>query len=266
MDNIYKARRDIIHVCKRIYDRGYVASNDGNVSVRLSENRVLITPTGRSKGFLTESDLIIVDMEGKVVSGKARPSSESKIHTVLYKVRPDVKGVVHAHPVTATGFAVAGIALMHCVLPEIVLTVGQVPIAEYGTPSTMELPEAVIKLIHEHDAFLLENHGALTLGPDVISAYHKMESVEHFAQISLVARMLGGERVLSETRVKQLIELRRNMGIAGRNPLEVFGSEVCESPADGKQCTLSGVCATANGEMERLTEMITKKVMAELKT
>ncbi|RKY58435.1 MAG: class II aldolase/adducin family protein, partial [Candidatus Latescibacterota bacterium] len=137
---IYQLRRDIIHVCQRMYQRGYVAANDGNVSARVSEDRILITPSGMSKGFIREDQLILCDMEGKVISGNLKPSSELPMHLMVYRERPDVNAVVHAHPVVATGFAVAGIPLAQCVLPEVVLTVGAVPVAEYGTPSTEEVP------------------------------------------------------------------------------------------------------------------------------
>lgn len=220
---IYKLRRDIIHVCQRMYRRGYVAANDGNVSARVSDDRILITPSGMSKGFLEEDQLVLCDMEGKVISGSLKPSSELPMHLMAYRERPDVNAVVHAHPVVATGFAVAGIPLAQCVLPEVVLTVGAVPVAEYGTPSTEEVPESIKKYIQNYDAFLLANHGALTVGPDVITAYHRMETVEHFAQITLVARQLGRVNVLSDEQVQKLMQVREKLGIKGRNPLSCRG-------------------------------------------
>lgn len=217
--DVGRARADIIHVCRRIYDRGFVASNNGNVSARLTDDRVLITPTGRSKGFLDEDDLIVIDFDGHVLEGDAKPSYEYQMHTELYRGRADVHGMAHAHPVTATGFAVAGIPLTNPVLPEIIVTLGQIPIAEYGCPSTVELPEKILALADRHDAFLLENHGVLTLGPTVIDAYHRLEAVEHFARISLVARLLGGERPLPPERVQEFVALRGFYGVEGRNPL-----------------------------------------------
>jgi L-fuculose-phosphate aldolase len=219
--NLDSVRADVIHVCRRIYERGYVASNDGNVSARLPDGRVVITPTGRSKGFLREEDLIVIDMDGNVLEGQARPSSEYQMHTELYRARPDVHGITHAHPVTATGFAVAGIPLTATVLPEIIVTLGQIPIAEYGCPGTPELPAKILPLAEQHDAFLMENHGVLTLGPTVLDAYHRLEAVEHFAQISLVARLLGGERSLPAERVQEFVKMRGFYGLKGKNPLDL---------------------------------------------
>ena len=198
---------DVIHVGKRMYDRGYVASNDGNLSVRLSEDRLLITMTGVSKGFLTPEKLIVVDYDGRVVSGSYAPSSEMKMHLMVYRERPDVHAVAHAHPPTATGFAVAGVNLPDTLLPEVIVSLGFVPIAPYGTPGTMELVESLRQYVRDYDAVLLENHGALTLGPDVVAAYHKMETMEHCARIALVARMLGRVNTIDEERVDKLHHL-----------------------------------------------------------
>ncbi|OPX25759.1 MAG: hypothetical protein B1H02_00590 [Candidatus Latescibacteria bacterium 4484_107] len=270
MNSIYQLRRDIIGVCKRIYARGYVASNDGNVSVRISEDRVLTTPTGMSKGFLTEEQLILCDMEGNKVSGELRPSSEVKMHIMVYREREDINAVVHAHPVTATGFAVAGIPLAQCVLPEVVITLGEIPIAEYGTPSTEEIPNSIRKYIQDYDAFLLENHGALTIGPDVVNAYHKMETLEHFAQITLVARQLGKVNVLSDENVQRLMEVREQLGVKGRNPMVCrLCTENCPNRASGgDQSTETTPTAQAvlPGTDEQLVKSITERVMATLKS
>lgn len=198
---------DVIHVGKRMYERGYVASNDGNLSVRLSEDRLLITMTGVSKGFLTPEKLVIVDYDGRVISGDYAPSSEMKMHLMVYRERPDVHAVAHAHPPTATGFAVAGENLPDTLLPEVIVSLGFVPIAPYGTPGTMELVESLRQYVREYDAVLLENHGALTLGPDIVAAYHKMETMEHCARIALVARMLGRVNTIDEERVNKLHQL-----------------------------------------------------------
>ncbi len=198
---------DVIHVGKRMYDRGYVASNDGNLSVRLSEDRLLITMSGVSKGFLDRDKFVIVDYDGAVISGKHDPSSEMKMHLMVYRERPDVHAVAHAHPPAATGFSVAGLHLPDALLPEVIVSLGFVPIAPYGTPGTMELVESLRGFVRNHDAVLLENHGALTLGPDIISAYHKMETMEHCAQITLVARMLGQVNSIGQENVDKLHRL-----------------------------------------------------------
>jgi L-fuculose-phosphate aldolase len=193
-------RADIVEVGRRMYARGYTASNDGNISVRLGTDRLLMTPKSVCKGFMTPDMMCITDLEGRKLQGDRDPSSEMLMHLEVYRQRPDVQAVVHAHPPTATGFAVAGIPLDRAVLAEVLTTLGSIPIAAYATPSTKELPDAVRKYIKAHDGMLLANHGALTVGADLFGAYYKMETIEHFAKISLVARMLGRENLLSRPR------------------------------------------------------------------
>jgi L-fuculose-phosphate aldolase len=212
-------RDAIVEVGRRLYARGYTASNDGNISVRLDRGRLLMTPKSVCKGFMSPEMMCITDLDGKKLAGERDPSSEMQMHLEVYRQRPDANAVVHAHPPIATGFAVAGIPLDRAVLAEVVTTLGSVPIAEYATPSTKELPEAVRKYVKAHDGMLLANHGALTLGTDLFSAYYKMETIEHFAKISLVARLLGGERLLSRQEVERLQGLRGMYGIAAPAPI-----------------------------------------------
>jgi L-fuculose-phosphate aldolase len=216
---IESLRADIVEVGRRMYARGYTASNDGNISVRIGEDRLLMTPKSVCKGFMTPDMMCITDLAGKKISGDRDPSSEMLMHLEVYRQRPDVNAVVHAHPPTATGFAVAGIPLDRAVLAEVLTTLGSIPLAEYATPSTKELPEAVRKYIKAHDGMLLANHGALTVGGDLFSAYYKMETVEHFAKISLVARLLGGENLISREEVMRLQELRGTYGIKAPAPI-----------------------------------------------
>jgi len=218
-------RADIVEVGRRLYARGYTASNDGNISVRLDAGRLLMTPKSVCKGFMSSEMMCITDLDGKKLAGERDPSSEMQMHLEVYRQRPDAKAVVHAHPPIATGFAVAGIPLDRAVLAEVVTTLGSVPIAEYATPSTKELPEAVRKYVKAHDGMLLANHGALTLGADLFAAYYKMETIEHFAKISLVARMLGGENLLSRKEVDRLQGLRGLYGIASPAPICPPGPE-----------------------------------------
>ena len=220
-----QTRAEIVEAGRRMYARGYVASNDGNISARLDESRILTTPKSVSKGFMTPDMMVIVDYEGTKLSGDRDASSELPMHLEIYRNRPDVNAVVHAHPPIATGFAVAGIPLTRAVLAEVVTTLGSIPIAEYGTPSTAELPAAVRKYIKAHDGMLLANHGAVTCGPNVMAAYYKMETIEHFAKISLVARLLGGENLISRDEVERLQGLRGMYGIAAPAPL-------CTDPAE----------------------------------
>jgi len=212
-------RADIVEVGRRLYARAYTASNDGNISVRLGDDRLLMTPKSVCKGFMTPDMMCITDLDGRKLQGDRDPSSEMLMHLEVYRQRPDVRAVVHAHPPTATGFAVAGIALDRAVLAEVLTTLGSIPIAEYATPSTSELPEAVRKYIKAHDGMLLANHGALTVGPDVMAAYYKMETIEHFAHISLVARMLGRENLIAREEVQRLQGLRTTYGIKAPAPI-----------------------------------------------
>jgi L-fuculose-phosphate aldolase len=237
-------RADIVEVGRRLYARAYVASNDGNISVRLDDRRLITTPKGVSKGFMSPDMMVITDYDGKKLVGDRDPSSELPMHLEIYRSRPDVNAVVHAHPPLATGFAVAGIPLTRAVLAEVVTTLGSVPIAEYGTPSTSELPDAVRKYIKAHDGLLLANHGAVTCCRSVMSAYYKMETIEHFAKISLVARLLGREHLLSREEVDRLQGLRGMYGIAApaaicTDPRQATAEEatcqVLEAPASATE-------------------------------
>src|SRR5262245_11690092 len=212
-------RADIVEVGRRMYARGYTASNDGNISVRLGLDRLLMTPKSVCKGFMTPDMMCITDLDGRKIQGDRDPSSEMLMHLEVYRQRADVQAVVHAHPPTATGFAVAGIPLDRAVLAEVLTTLGSIPIAEYATPSTKELPEAVRKYSKAHDGMLLANHGALTVGADLFAAYYKMETVEHFAKISLVARLLGRENLIAREEVLRLQELRGAYGITAPAPI-----------------------------------------------
>ena len=220
-------RAEIVEAGRRLYARGYVASNDGNISARLDESRLITTPKSVSKGFMTPDMMVVVDYDGRKLSGERDPSSELPMHLEIYRNRADVNAVVHAHPPMATGFAVAGIPLTRAVLAEVVTTLGSIPIAEYGTPSTAELPAAVRKYIKAHDGLLLANHGAVTCCRTVTTAYYKMETIEHFAKISLVARLLGREHLISREEVERLQSLRGMYGIAAPAPL-------CDGPAEGE--------------------------------
>ena len=234
-------RADIVEVGRRMYARGYTASNDGNISVRLGADRLLMTPKSVCKGFMTPDMMCITDLDGRKLQGDRDPSSEMLMHLEVYRQRPDVQAVVHAHPPTATGFAVAGIPLDRAVLAEVVTTLGSIPIAEYATPSTSELPDAVRKYIKAHDGMLLANHGALTAGSDLFSAYYKMETIEHFAKISLVARLLGRENLIAREELLRLQELRGTYGIQAPAPIcadlsssdDPASCQVVQSPAGG---------------------------------
>jgi len=198
--------RGIVEVCRRLYDRGLVAGPDGNVSVRLGgpEEAILVTPSGLSKVDVTLDDLVIVNLDGKVLDGRRSPSSELAMHLRIYRRRDDVRAVVHAHPPTATGFAVAGESFMAPVLPEVILQMGAVPLVPYATPGTEELPDAMEPFLAAHDAFLLANHGATTVGQTLVAAHQRMESLEHAARILLAARAVGRVNELTASDANRL--------------------------------------------------------------
>jgi L-fuculose-phosphate aldolase len=202
-------REEIVRYGRMIHERGYVAATDGNLSVRLDEKRVLMTPTSMCKGMMTPSDLVIVDKTGKKLAGRRDVSSEMAMHLLIYRMRPDIKAIVHAHPPTATGYAAAGMPLNEALISEVVICLGAIPLAKYGTPGTPELTDALEPLIPEYDAILMSNHGVVSYGEDLQKAYMKMETVEHFAKVALVAHQLGRQQVLSKEDVEKLLVVRR---------------------------------------------------------
>lgn len=208
-----KLRQDIVDIGRLMYEKGWVASNDGNISVRLDAERILCTPTGISKGRMALDDLIICDMRGKKIAGRRERTSEILMHLTIYEMRPDVQAVAHAHAPIATGFAVAGRALNMAILPEVVVNLGCVPLAPYGLPGTPELSDTLKPFIPHYDAILLGNHGVVCGGADLWGAFHKMETVEHVAKIALVAEQLGGPKLLDRHEVDRLFEARSRYGI-----------------------------------------------------
>lgn len=208
-------------LCHRIWQKDWVAANDGNLSALLPDGSILATPTGFSKALIKPEMLVRIDREGQVLEASARyrPSSEIKMHLRCYQERPDVGGVVHAHPPHATAFAAAGIALTDYSMTETVAALGAVPLAPYATPSTHEVPDSIAPYIANHDAVLLKNHGALAVGADLLTAYYRMETVEHFARVSLYVRMLGGADEIPAEDVRTLMALRTTSYHAtGRHP------------------------------------------------
>lgn len=211
----------ICDVCHRMWQLGWIAANDGNITVKLDDGNFLVTPAATSKSFITPEMIIKIDKDGNVLEGAEgyKPSSEALMHFRCYEKRDDVGAVVHAHPPTATAFAVAHIHMDDYIMPEAVLALGAVPVADYGTPSTSEVPDSIEPYLDEHDAILLENHGALTMGVDLLTAYYRMESLELWAKISLNARLLGGAKELSRENIDTLLDLRVNRyKMTGRNP------------------------------------------------
>jgi L-fuculose-phosphate aldolase len=205
------ARREIIKICNLLYERGYVVSSDGNVSAQLDDGRILATPTMTCKGRMSEDMLALTDLDGKPLNEK-RASSELAMHLLIYRERSDIKGVCHAHPPHGSAFAVAGLAIDQPILSEVILTLGCVPLAEYGTPSTNELTDAMKPLVKHHNALLMANHGAVAYGADVWQAFDRLETLEHTARITILSRMLGGSRSLPPDAIEKLINIREAAG------------------------------------------------------
>jgi L-fuculose-phosphate aldolase len=215
-------RREIVLFGRALHERGYVAAMDGNLSVRLDEHRILSTPTSMCKGAMRPSDLVIVDLDGRRIAGRRDVSSEIAMHLLIYKLRPDIRGIVHAHPPTATGFAAAGMPLNQPLVCEVVIGLGSIPLAKYGTPGTPELTEALEPLVPQYDAVLMSNHGVVAYGVDLQHAYMKMETVEHFARIALVTHLLGRQQPLGNEELEKLLAVRsKYQGSKSAAPLPV---------------------------------------------
>jgi L-fuculose-phosphate aldolase len=261
----HELRQDMVRVGRLMWERGYVVATDGNLSARLSSDRLLVTPTGLSKGFLSADDPLVIRLDGEPVSpfthrGRDwKPSSEILMHLQVYHRRPDVNAVVHAHPPLATAFSIAGVSLARCVLPEVIVALGGIPTAEYATPGTLEVPKTIDRFIQDYDAIILAHHGSLTLGKTLWEAYLRLEKVEHTAQITLAAQQLGRVSTLSPQAVDRLTEMRREL-------LQRQGRDLCEG------CT---VCLLGDGyqlptelseiEGEALVQQITQTVVDSLK-
>lgn len=265
MQNEFEIKKLMCEIGRRVYNKGMVAANDGNFSVKISDNEFLCTPTGVSKGFMTPDYICKVDAQGNLIhaNGNFKPSSEIKMHMRVYEKRPDVNAVVHAHPSFATSFAIAGIPLTQPIMPEAVIALGCVPIAKYGTPSTSEIPDAIEEYLPYFDQVLLESHGALTWGQDLLSAYMKMESVEFYAELLYKSKMLGGPKEFDKEQIEKLYEIRRNMGLSGKHP-----ADRCQNAKSGQVSCHSCSGSHNNSSYEisdnELVSSITKKVMEQL--
>lgn len=207
-------RSQICRVGRWMYERGLAVASEGNLSVRLAADLILITPAGACKGMLAPEDLLVIDLDGDVVSGYGQASTETPMHLLFYRARPDVHAICHAHPPTATGYAAAGRGLEEAVLPEVIVCLGKIPLAPYGTPGTWEVCAGLEPLVARHDAILLENHGAVTCGPDLQTAYFRMETVEQFARIMFTAEALGGPHLLPRSEVQKLFAARTRYGVS----------------------------------------------------
>src|SRR5437879_6820378 len=228
-------RQDVADCGRRVYQKGWVAANDGNITIRLDQDRILATPTGVSKGMMHVDDMIVVDMQGNKIEGRKERTSEIAMHTTIYGMRPDIRSVVHAHPPVATGFASAGKPLNLALLPEVIIGLGCVPLADYGLPGTPALTDGMLPYIPKYDAILMGNHGSVCYGEDVYKAFFKMETVEHFARIALVAELLGGPKVLPKDEVDKLFDSRTRYGVKSRSSMEPGCPVVAEDVEESKE-------------------------------
>jgi L-fuculose-phosphate aldolase len=252
-------KNDIITVGKMLHSKGYIAATDGNISIKISPDRILTTASGVSKGFLKDEHIVVVDGDGELLFGNYKPSSELKMHIAAYKLRPELRAIVHGHPPTCTAFTIAGISLAKCILPEVVMTLGVIPTAGYATPTTGEVPDSIKDYIAKYDAIILDRHGAITVSKtDVFDAYYKLEKIEHTAKITLKARQLGKVKTLNE---EQIVKLTDVSGIARE--------KLCPST-----CVNCGACSASGNkkdaspnkeETATLEELIREEVMAEVK-
>lgn len=214
-DKERKLRLQICDIGRNLFNKDYIAANDGNISARLNENEIITTPTGVSKGYLEPEILVKVNLEGEILEAHAdhRPSTEVKMHLRIYRELPQMGGVVHAHPPYATAFAIKGETLDKMMMPESVIAMGDIPLAAYGTPSTEEVPDSIMPFLGKKSAVLLESHGALSWGKDVMAAYMNMERLEYTAKLTFLTRMLNGERELPANRIEELVALRSFYGM-----------------------------------------------------
>lgn len=258
--SIHAHKLDIVQIGKMMYDRRFIVAGDGNISIKINDNMILATPTTLCKGMLTPDQIVKIDLAGQVLEGEYRPSSEIKMHLAAYRTRPDIQAVVHAHPPISTGFAVAGIPLDQLILAEMVVNFGAIPLAPYHSPSTPELADAVAEKVRCYDAVLMANHGVMTIGPDVYTAYQRLEMVEQFATISLVAHVLGRVNTFSSAQLNDLVALRQKAGINAHNP----HAPHCPLPGQSAaQPTSHGDFSAQN--MESLVQTITQTVLAALR-
>lgn len=209
-----QAKKAILDIGKRMYKAGFVAANDGNISVKISDNEIIATPTGISKGFMDKDCLVRLDMNGKVLKGSNKPSSEIKMHLRAYKENPFIKAVVHAHPLVSTAFGIAGEKLDAPILAEAVLGLGNVPIVPYATLGSDQIPESIAPYCNSHNGVILANHGVVTWADNPYGAYYRLESIEYYAKMTLITKyIIGKENTLSKEEVMKLLKMREKFGI-----------------------------------------------------
>lgn len=290
MVNAHKIKQDICEIGRRLYNKGFAAANDGNITVRISDNEVLCTPTMHSKGFLKPDDISTIDMTGKQISGSKKRSSEALLHLEIYKHRPEIKSVVHCHPPYATAFAVAREPIPQCVLPEVEVFLGDVPITKYETPGGQAFADTIIPFVSKCNVMILANHGTVSFGEDVEKAYWWTEILDAYCRILMLSRQLGRVNYLDQTKSRELLELKDKWGFADPRLTEEFQNcDICANDIFRESWAASGVerkafdappampvqpaataapAAATSGnaiDQERLIKLITEQVMNQLK-
>lgn len=256
-----KAIEQIIDIGKRMYIKGFVAANDGNISCKIAPDVIVSTPTLVSKGFMTEDMMVVMDLDGNILEGTSKPSSEVKMHIRAYKENPEINAVTHAHPPASSAFAIAGIALDRALMPEAVVNLGPIPIAKYADPGSQEVPDSIAPFVKDYNGVLLANHGALTWGKDVTDAFYKLESVEYYAKITIYTDfILGKANILSEEQIKKLFKTKEKLGI------KAGGIPPCSKEDTNAKDVLPGQALFTKQTFEdELAERIAKKVLEKLK-
>jgi L-fuculose-phosphate aldolase len=282
--NEYKLKEQICEIGRRIYAKGFAAANDGNITIRIGENKVLCTPTMVNKGYLKVEDICTVDMEGKQLAGTRKRSSEVLLHLAVYKQRPDVKAVVHCHPPHATAFAVAHEPIPKCVLPEVEVFLGEVPIAVYETPGTQKFADTIVPYVKDCNTIILANHGTVSFGPDLEKAYWNSEILDAYCRILLLARQLGRVNYFTEQQTSELLDLKKRLGyddvrfrkvgcaLCGHSSFDENYSEFIPTPQafvpeEPLTCQKRPAAISGNGKLpdtEELVRIITEQVMAAL--
>lgn len=293
MLNVHKIKQDICDIGQRIYAKGFAAANDGNITVRISDNEVLCTPTMHSKGFLKPDDICLIDMTGKQLAGRRKRSSEALLHLEIYKQRADIKSVVHCHPPHATAFAVAREPIPQCVLPEVEVFLGDVPITKYETPGGQAFADTIIPFIDKCNVMILANHGTVSFGEDVEKAYWWTEILDAYCRILMLAKQLGNVHYLNQQKSQELLDLKAKWGFTDPRLTEEFKNcDICANdifrdswaetgverrafdapppmPAKGAESsapTPAGSTGLSAAEEERLVKLITDQVMNQLRS
>lgn len=284
--NVHKVKQDICEIGRRIYNKGFAAANDGNISVRIDENRVLCTPTLHCKGFLKPDDIATIDMTGKQIAGSKKRSSEALLHLEIYKARDNIKSVVHCHPPHATAFAVAREPIPQCVLPEVEVFLGDVPITRYETPGGKEFAETILPFVAKTNVIVLANHGTVSYGEDVEKAYWWTEILDAYCRILMLSRSIGNVSFFPEQKERELLELKKEWGYEDpRNTAEYKDCDICGNDIFRDSWQASGVeprafprpPAMGSGscnrsstppadDQERLVQLITDRVMQQLRS